>query len=170
MKYSPAIIETLRVRESWFGAAPPVGMRVEQARRVQALPVEAHAVAVHHLRDQPFEGDRRPDRQAVEVHRDRDLLDDRAEAAQPFGRLAHLLHHVGLARVVAEAFGQHADAQARGAAAERRRCNLSTRTLYWRGSSPSGPAITSSSSALSATLPVIGPRWSIVASIGIAPV
>ena len=47
---------------------------------------------------------------------------------------------------------------------------LSTRTLYWRGSSPSAPAITSSSRALSATVPVIGPTWSIVASIGIAPV
>ncbi len=47
---------------------------------------------------------------------------------------------------------------------------LSTRTLYWRGSSPSAPATTSSSSALSATVAVIGPAWSIVASIGITPV
>jgi len=32
----------------------------------------------------------------------------------------------------------------------------------WRGSSPSGPAKTSSINALSATVRVIGPRWSIV--------
>ena len=41
---------------------------------------------------------------------------------------------------------------------------------YWRGSSPSGPASTSSSSALSSTVPVIGPVWSSVSSIGMMPV
>jgi hypothetical protein len=39
-----------------------------------------------------------------------------------------------------------------------------------RGSRPSGPAITSSNKALSATVAVIGPVWSSVSSIGITPV
>ena len=138
-------------------ARAPVGVRIEQARRVQAFPIEAHAVAVHHLRLQAFERDRRPDREAVEVHRDRDLLDDRAEAAQALRRLAHLLHR-RRARTTScwkpsVSTPMRRPATPRPSAA----VYLSTRTLYWRGSSPSGPAITSSSSALSATVVVIGP-------------
>src|SRR4051812_4087678 len=40
----------------------------------------------------------------------------------------------------------------------------------WRGSRPSYPAITVSISAASATVRVIGPRWSMVSSMGNAPV
>ena len=45
--------------------------------------------------------------------------------------------------------------------------NTSTKKGYGK---VSGPANTSSISALSATFAVIGPVWSIVASIGITPV
>ena len=96
-------------------------MRIEQAGGVQALPVEAHAVAVHHLRLQAFQRDRRPDRRAVEMGRDGDVLDRRAERAQPLGRVAHLLVDVALALGPGEALGHHADAQAGDAAAERSR-------------------------------------------------
>src|SRR3546814_2241847 len=47
---------------------------------------------------------------------------------------------------------------------------LSTLGAYCRGSRPSSPAITSSSRALSATVRVIGPVWSMVISIGMMPV
>ena len=40
----------------------------------------------------------------------------------------------------------------------------------WRGSSPSGPASTSSSNAVSCTVRAIGPVWSSVSSIGMMPV
>ena len=39
----------------------------------------------------------------------------------------------------------------------------------WRGSRPSAPAMTSSSSALLATVSVMGPAWSTVISMGITP-
>ena len=41
---------------------------------------------------------------------------------------------------------------------------------YCLGSRPSGPASTSSSSALSSTVADIGPVWSMVSSIGMIPV
>ena len=57
---------------------------------------------------------------------------------------------------MAEAFLDHADAQALDAAVER--IGVSPRlTPRWRKSMPSGPAMTSSSSALSRTFAVIGP-------------
>ena len=78
-------------------------------------------------------------------------------SAQTLRRRAHLRVDVRLGIGLPEAFLDDADAQALDAAAERLACSLRPRTLYCRGSKPSAPAITSSSSALSATFAVIGP-------------
>ena len=106
-----------RAREL-VGARAPIGVGIEQARRVKAFPVKAHAVAVHHLRDQAFERDRRPDgapSRCIGI----ETCSTIAPAPRRRSAASRTLASTsGSLDWPAEALGHHADAHAGHAAAE----------------------------------------------------
>ena len=86
-------------------------MRVQQTGGVQTFPVESHAVAVHHLSLQTFDGNRGPDGWAVHVHRHRHVFDNGAHSAEPVCCLAHFVIDIGFAVGAVKTFKQHTDTQ-----------------------------------------------------------
>ncbi len=99
--------------------APRAAVEVDEVGRVVALVVRAERVAADHEVGRTLHRDAVPDRQTVAVQRDRDLLDGRAGAREPVGRVAHGLVDIGLGEAgQLEALAQHADAQALGPAVE----------------------------------------------------
>ena len=114
-------------RDRVVGAAgaPGATVEVDEVGRVMALVVGAERVAADHQVGGALGRDRVPDRQAVAVQRDRDLLDRRARSRQHVGGGAHRRVDVRLGRVRdAEALRQHAHAQTRRAHLERARVLL----------------------------------------------
>lgn len=97
------------------------------------------------------------------------FADDGSQFLQAGDGSAHLRRHLCIHVWQLKPFGQNADFQITHALAQRGGVSLHE-GAYWRGSSPSSPAMASSINALSRTLAVIGPAWSIVASIGMMPV
>ena len=97
----------------------PRAVEVQHRGDVETLPVEAEAIAQHHLHRRTLGGDRQPDRRTVSVHRDRHRVDGRAEPAEPPSRLADqgidLRHRLRMA----EALFDDRDPQSAGASAQR---------------------------------------------------
>ena len=93
-------------------------MRVQQTGGVQTFPIEAHAVAVHHLRLQTFDSNRGPNGGTVHVHGHRYIFHNRAHGTQTVSGLTHLVVHIGFAVCAVKTFEQHTDAQTGNAAAQ----------------------------------------------------
>ncbi|MPL89754.1 hypothetical protein SDC9_35796 [bioreactor metagenome] len=87
----------------------PAAVDVHEAGDVKILARGAIAVAQHHRLHQPLQPDRGPDVGPVEVHRDRDLLDDHAEILEPLCRGADLVIDRRLGLRMAEALLQQRD-------------------------------------------------------------
>jgi hypothetical protein len=104
------------------------------------------------------------------MRRHRHLFDDRAQFCKAPRGIADMRIDVGFRIGMAEAFLDHGDAHSLDAAHERLGVARPAATPRWRVSRPSGPAMTSNSSALSRTFAVIGPQVSIVISSSPMPV
>ena len=106
--------------------------------------------------------------QRIAVLGDRDRLHDSPGVGQAVGGRLHLAVGVGIAEaLVSEPFSHHADSETLDAVVESLLCSRSPKGAWdWRGSLPSGPAITVRNVARSVMLRAIGPRWSMVHSIG----
>ena len=99
--------------------APLVAVVLDDLRVVEPLPVQAVAVEVDHLAGRALGGDDVPDPGAVQVPRDRDVLDGKARTAQRLGGRPHRVVDGRLGVGVAEALGDDPDPQAGGVAGER---------------------------------------------------
>src|SRR5215468_4722451 len=84
---------------------------IHQAGEIEALPIEAETVAVHHLHGGAFDRDRGPDRKAERVEGDRDLLHRGPELTEGFGAIPDQLVHLGLGIGEAKTLLDDADAQ-----------------------------------------------------------
>ena len=97
-----------RFRE-FVGALAPPAMFVHQAGDVEVGAAQAVAVAPHHRLGQPLDPDRKPERSAEQVPRDRHLRDHRSKATQALGRAADRGVDVGLRVGQAESLLHHGD-------------------------------------------------------------
>jgi len=107
-----------RVREL-VGAVAPGRVGVDQARDVEAPPVRAEAVALHHQLGGALERDRRPDGRPHRVHRHGDFADLGPELAEDGCGAPHAGVDVLLRVVMSEAFLDEADPEAVDAPPER---------------------------------------------------
>ena len=102
-----------------------MGVHVQQAGGVVALPVGAHAVTGHHQRGRALHRDAIPDVDPVAVPRDRHGADRAAQALERVTRVVHRLVDVALGKCPpVEALLDDADAQATRLASQRLRVPL----------------------------------------------